>query len=168
MNNNIDEIAGLFADLAAAHSLIGAENFARTYDEFTAKQRSINGYAMIMEPVTSRLTGQNEAQIYEIYTVGFCINYPWQIEEHDNQWTYMANCRTIVFEMLARIRYYSETYGKNSPSIWDSFDYNTVRVEPMYFDQDQRVGISATFELMASVDLSFDVTDAGDRWSDLP
>lgn len=168
MNNNIDDIAGLFASLASAHNQIGSENFARTLDEFQAKQRSINTYGMIMEPVTSRLAGENEAQIYEVYTVGFCINHPWQVEEHDAQWTTMANCRKIVFEMLARIRYYSATYAANTPNIWDTFDPFSVRIEPEYFADDQRVGICASFELRGHVDISFDAADADDIWSDLP
>lgn len=167
MNKTINDIAALLLDLATKHKQIGAEAFARTYDEWAAKMKSIDGYGMLMEPIRSKFTG-SEAQLYEPFIAGFTICYPWQTGDFDGQWTALANCQQICKQVLARIRYYSTSYNKNTPDVWHNFDLLSVVFEPVYFEFDQRVGYSCTFELMESVDLRFDITDTEDVWEDLP
>lgn len=168
MSNQLNDIADMFTSLATNHASIGIDNFGRTLEEYLNKSRSINTYIMIMEPIIARLHGSNEAQIYRTYNVGFTIAHHWQPSEYDNQWTLMDACETIAIQMLARIRYYSESYAKNTPDIWQTFDYATVRMEPIYFENDQIVGMSCTFELQEFVSLAFDPDDPAEIWADLP
>lgn len=168
MSNNIKDISLMFVDLATKHEQIGIDNFGRTLEEYQSKSRSMESYLMIMEPIISRLHGQNEAQLYRTFSVGFTIAKHWSPGEFDEQWTIIGACEEILLQMLARIRYYAASYNLNLPEIWQSFDATTVRIEPIYFDGDQFVGASANFELTSHQSLAFDTTDADGKWNDLP
>lgn len=167
MSKSIKDITDVLQNLAAAHAQIGEDNFARTYDEWASKMKGINTFGMIVEPIRSKFSG-SEAQLYEPFVVGFTICHPWQVGEFDNQWTVLADCHEICKQILSRIRYFSTSYNQKTPAIWQDFDLLSVVFEPVYFEMDQRVGYSCTFQLMESVDLRFDPTDAAEIWTDLP
>lgn len=166
--SHIKDIADMLEELATQHGSIGADNFGRTLEEYQAKSRSITAYAMIMEPITGRLHGQSEAQIYRTYNVGFSIVHPWQIDRFDDQWIFMEACENIALQILARIRYYSAEYNRNTPEVWQGFDIFTVRIEPIFIELDQMAGVSVNFELNANVSMRFDPTDVAGIWADLP
>jgi hypothetical protein len=77
-------------------------------------------------------------------------------------------CENIALQILARIRYYSAEYNRNTPEVWQGFDIFTVRIEPIFIELDQMAGVSVNFELNANVSMRFDPTDVAGIWADLP
>jgi hypothetical protein len=162
MSLNLSTITAALTDLSATHVSMGAGCFFRFDQEFSEIMGSpsmAGKTVMLMQPVSSYLTGQNEAQPYKHVRVEFSILAPTIVGNYSENETDINACEQIGLDVLARIRHFSQNFN-NSPTIFQTFDFNTVQGFPILLSDDNRAGYSYQFELYEFVDLSLDET----RW----
>ena len=153
--------------LCAAHTSLGATKFFRTDLEFEEKMRSITGFTMLLNPIKGRLGGENEAQIYKYYTMGFAITKPVDVGSDDAIQTAVDDCELIAMNIMARMRQFSVAM-EGTPQIFPFFKIKDVTFETTSLEFDNRMGFAVYFTVYDQVSLAWDATDAAGKWTDVP
>ena len=160
MSLNLSSITAALTDLCEKHTSLGADRFFRFDQEFSeimASPSLADKTVMLMQPISSYFTGQNEAQPYKHVRVEFSILTPSTVGDYDEAETDINACEQIGLDILARIRHYSQNFG-NTPTIFKTFDFVNIQGYPILLSDDNRAGYSYTFELYEFVDLSLNLS----------